>query len=170
MIPLPAGLTAKWIVYAAFALCFTLVGMGVHKTFSDRKIAKINAEFSAYKEKAATEALEMERDYRAKEEVLNALWAKLAEQDKARYAALNARFNSLRNELAATRDKLKAAETAPAECRDYAAPPTQLSTLHAVMVAELAKRADVVVLERNDCVAKYEAAREELSKARSKTE
>lgn len=160
----------RLVVGAAFASCFILIGMGVHKTFSDRKIAKMQAEFSDYKEKAAQKALEVEREYREKEAALQAISASLHAQDAAALRALNARFSSLRDELAATRDKLKAAETAPAECRDYAAPPTQLSTMHAVMVAELATAADVVVLERNSCVVQYEAAREELSRIKEASE
>jgi chromosome segregation ATPase len=136
--------------------------MGVHKTFSDRKIARINAEFAEYKEKAALKALEMEREYRSRELVLAEAANNERQKHDAAMRALGVSFDRLRNELAAARDKLKAAEAAPAECRDYAAPPTQLSTLHATMVAELARAADEVVLERNTCFRQYEDARAQL--------
>jgi chromosome segregation ATPase len=160
---LPANATLKLIAYGVLAVSLVLLGMGIHKTFSDRKIRALQNEFGAYREAATAAALVQEQKFRQKEAALMEAAENERKKTSSAMRALNARFDSLRSELAATRDKLKAAEAAPAECRDYAAPPSQLSTLHATMVAELAKHADAIVFERNTCIAQYEAAREAMN-------
>jgi hypothetical protein len=170
MIPIPTGLPLKLIAYGVLACSLILIGMGIHKTFSDRKIRALQNEFGAYREAATAAALVQEQMFRAKEAALMGVAEDERKKSSAALRALGLKFERLRDELAATRDKLKAAEAAPAECREYAAPPTQLSTLHAVMVAELAKAADADVLERNTCFAQYEAARQQYNEMIEKME
>ncbi len=67
---------------------------------------------------------------------------------------LSAVREQLRRERAA-RAALKPAGDAPATCRAFAAPPTQLSEQDADFLTGEAERANEVVAERNTCVRKY---------------
>jgi len=158
---IPLGVRIAAIV--GFALCFALVGMGTHKVFSDRKIAKLKKDHAEYVAKVAIDKANVEAAFRAKETKIRDSADAILTATLEELRDVVAVRDRLRVELTATRNRLKAAELAPAECRDYAAPPTQLSTVHAEMVAELAYAADVVVLERNACIAQYNAAREALN-------
>jgi hypothetical protein len=74
MIPIPpwmAGFATDKIVKLAFALgfalCFFLIGMGVHKTFSDRKIARMERDWAEQRAVAAEAYAQAERTARETE-------------------------------------------------------------------------------------------------------
>jgi DNA repair exonuclease SbcCD ATPase subunit len=103
MIPLPVGLSARLLIAAAFGACLFLVGMGVHKTFSDRKIARMEREMAEARADAAFALAEAERKARAME----AAWAqRLAEREGEYAEALKQRDHIVRD-LAVAGDRLR---------------------------------------------------------------
>lgn len=101
-------LVARAIIYAALAACFVLIGMGMHKVFADRKIARMERDWNAERAQAAaaTAAAEAQarrietawRDHIAQREKDYA--ANLAVQAD-RIRALDAAGSGLRQRLAA---------------------------------------------------------------------
>jgi hypothetical protein len=128
MIPIPwlTGLTGRLIIGAAFALCFVLVGMGAHKVFADRKIARLERDWAQERTAAAsaTAAAQLEarrietawRDHLAQREKEYA--QNLAAQAD-RIRALDAAGGGLRQRLAAYTAAGSAADAAASACRDH---------------------------------------------------
>ncbi len=125
-IPWLAGLTGRIVIAAAFAACFILVGMGAHKVFADRKIARMERDFATERAAAAsaTAAAELEarrietawRDHVAQREKEYA--ANLAAQ-AGRIRALDAAGSGLRQRLAAYTAASGAAAGATDACGDH---------------------------------------------------
>lgn len=125
-VPWLAGLTGRIVIAAAFAACFILVGMGAHKVFSDRKIARMERDFATERAAAASataaaqlQARQIEtawRDHIAQREKEYA--ANLAAQAD-RIRALDAAGSGLRQRLAAYTAAGNAAPGAAAACSDH---------------------------------------------------
>lgn len=81
---------------------------------------------------------------------------------------LNAVINRLRREREAK--PLKPAEGAPTACREYEAPPSQLSDAHRELLVRLGAEADQVVVERNACFTQYEAVRKAFNEFNEREE
>lgn len=118
---LPVIPWVRFAIVAAFALSCVLAGMGIHKTFSDRKIARLKlahaerlAEANAALAKAIQDARDKEtrwRDELAKKERESA--EAIAVRD-ARIRDLVAAGSGLRNRIAAFVDSGKPTEAATA--------------------------------------------------------
>lgn len=128
MISLPFAvpqISAKLIFGVAFALCFALIGMGIHKTFSDRKIArmeKTHAELVAKLHRdradAEAEAREIEQQWRNKVTLQEADYmAAMAQRDHI-VRDLVIVGNGLRNKLSQLTSNSQAAAAASPACRD----------------------------------------------------
>lgn len=126
MIPLPTGLTARLIIGAAFALCFTLLGMSIHKVYADRKVARLerdwNAERAAAASATAAAQLEARRIETAWRDHVTAREKEYADQLAAqadRIRALDAAGSGLRQRLAAFTAAGSTASGAADACRDH---------------------------------------------------
>lgn len=64
MLPTAGGLTAKLIIAGVFAVSCFLLGMGTHKTVSDRKIAQLQRGWAEERTKAAEATAAAEADAR----------------------------------------------------------------------------------------------------------
>jgi hypothetical protein len=130
MIPMPPWLlglatekVAKVLIGLAFALCFFLIGMGAHKVFADRKIARMERDYAqqqatlnAELAKAEQHARETEARWRADSvRMETAYFAALTQRDGI-VRQLHAAGTGLRNKLAAIEQQ--AAAGASSTCGD----------------------------------------------------
>lgn len=125
MIPLPPWLTVKAVIGLAFAACFFLIGMGVHKTFSDRTLARKERDWARERADAAQKLADEEQKSRKRESE----WIKHTAEKEREYAAtLKKRDAVIRDQRAVAsglhdaieRARAHAAATATASpaCRD----------------------------------------------------
>lgn len=112
---IPAGLALKAGLALAFAGCFFLIGMGVHKTFSDRAVAKLRVEMAekeADYQRKYTEAAQAQAAAEKAARDTERKWAdELHTQELAYHAALRQRDRLVRDLAVAgdgLRDKLAA--------------------------------------------------------------
>jgi uncharacterized protein (DUF4415 family) len=91
---IPADRIAKIVFGLGFALCFFLIGMGVHKTFSDRKIARMEKEQAEARAELNAQIAEAEQHARKVE----AEWIKDVRRVEEKYmAAIRQRDAVVRN-------------------------------------------------------------------------
>lgn len=84
MIPFAfSGLTARLIIGAAFAVSFMLLGMGTHKVFTDRKIARMERDWATERAAAATVAATAQAEARR----IETAWRDHVSQREKEYAA-----------------------------------------------------------------------------------
>jgi hypothetical protein len=122
---IPAERLAKIVFGLGFALCFFLIGMGVHKTFSDRKIAQMERDWAEQKTAAAEAYAQAERSARETErrwqEDVQALEAKyrsaLRQRDRVVHD-LRVAGAGLRSTIDGLVAASQASATADPACRD----------------------------------------------------
>jgi hypothetical protein len=130
MIPLPPFLAAipaerlaKIVFGLGFALCFFLIGMGVHKTFSDRKIARLEKAQAEARAELNAQIAEAEQHARKVE----AQWAADIRRVETEYFAALRQRDSIVRDLAVAGDGLRnrldslqqqAAAGSTSTCRD----------------------------------------------------
>jgi hypothetical protein len=86
-------------------------------------------------------------------------------EDAEKIADLRVRLRVAVDELRVERGRrsqLKDADTAPAECANYAAVPERLSIAHAEFLAREAARADFIAVQRDGCIRDYGIAKAKL--------
>jgi hypothetical protein len=120
---IPAERLAKIVFGLGFALSFFLIGMGAHKTFSDRKIARLEKERA--EERAGLNAAIAEAEQHARK--VESMWAADIKRVEAKYFAALRQRDSIVRDLAVAGDGLRnrldalsqqAAAGATSACRD----------------------------------------------------
>lgn len=152
MIPLPlAGLLSRFLQPFLFvALVATAIGcfyLGYRNNSLKAEVATLRADALAAIAKDEEEKRAIEHDA---VEVQN----QMRMQNANDLAAVNARLADAMRRLRdseSERAKLKAAAAAPAECREYAASPSQLSVQDAGFLTGEADRADRVAVQLRGC-------------------
>lgn len=124
-----AGIPAERLVRVAFALgfalCFFLIGMGVHKTFSDRKIARLERDFAEQRATLNAEVAKAEQHARMVEanrvaavhKIETDYFAALVQRDHI-VRDLAVAGDGLRNKLDAIIRDSQAASGPTSTCRD----------------------------------------------------
>ena len=158
-------LRAYWLPLALFASAASL-GVVAHEQHST--ISLLRAQSAARESDLAREradwrnrigSITSELKVDAAQES-SALANSLADVERARDAAVR----RMRDAEASARTALRPSANTPTACRDYEATPSQLSQSDAEFLIDLATEADAAVIERNSCVASYEAVRRSLSR------
>lgn len=148
----------KWAVI--FAIGF-LAGMNVSHHF---RVKPLRSEFEAFKNAVNVEGKTQEAKVVYVEREIEREVEIGRKEDEIRIAdlerSLGVALNSLRD--AASRAKLKDADTAPSECANYAAVPERLSTENAEFLVREAARGDFIAVQRDACIRDYGVAKDRL--------
>lgn len=137
------------------------------------RVKPLQAEFNAFKAEVNAKGTEQEAKVVYVEREIERKVEVGRKEDESRIRDLEGKLRLALDGLrdhAGGRANLKDAAAAPAECRDYAADPRQLSVPSAEFLVREAARAERIVVQRDACIRQYNDARQQLDTLAEQTQ